>query len=85
MASIGHSGIFNIAGQELISMGGIIAQSVIASGKTPTIVKGDSPISIRNPSISKALEMLDYWTPRISIKEGIAELVEYFQKEEHAA
>lgn len=80
IAALGSEGfeIFNLAGDELVTLGRILDLSVEVSGHRPHIVERD-PVtaSIRNPLSTKAQRML-LWHPEISIESGIAELNAYF-------
>jgi UDP-glucose 4-epimerase len=80
VAALGRGGfeIFNLAGDELVTLGRILDLSARVSGCRPHVVERD-PIaaSIRNPVSTKANRMLR-WHPEISIESGIAELNAYF-------
>jgi nucleoside-diphosphate-sugar epimerase len=79
-AALGSDGfeIFNLAGDELVTLERILDLSAGVSGCRPHIVERD-PVaaSVRNPVSTKANRMLR-WHPEISIESGIAELNAYF-------
>jgi UDP-glucose 4-epimerase len=80
IAALGYDGfeIFNLAGDELVTLGRILELSAEVSGCRPRVVERDrESASIRNPVSTKANKMLR-WRPEISIETGVAELNAYF-------
>jgi UDP-glucose 4-epimerase len=79
MASLGHPGfeVFNLAGNELVTLGRVLDVSADVTARQPKIVERDpAAVSIRNPVSEKAQRVLG-WTPEISIEAGIAEINAY--------
>lgn len=76
LAAIGQVGfdVFNISGDELLSLEAIIERSAGVLGRHPHVIERDpSAITIRNPDNAKAGRVLQ-WHPRIGIEEGLASL-----------
>jgi len=68
--------IFNLCGNELVTLGEVIETSARLLERNPVVVEGDPhAVSIRNPDNSKARAQLQ-WTPRIDLAEGLASLRE---------
>jgi len=80
VASLGHPGfdIFNLAGDELVTLGRVLGLACEASGRSPTIVEKDpAAASVRNPVSDKAKSVLA-WEPAVSIEAGVRGLNDYF-------
>ena len=76
LAAVGHIGfdVFNISGDELVSLETLINRSSEILGQRPTVVERDpAAVTIRNPDNAKARQVL-HWSPRIHINEGLATL-----------
>ncbi len=68
--------IFNLSGNNLITLGDIIKQSSILLNRTPQITeKSPENTSIRNPDNQKAFQILG-WQPKIALPEGLLTLLE---------
>ena len=79
VASLGNPGfeIFNLAGDELVTLGRILELSALITGRQPRVTERDpEAASIRNPVSEKAKKMLG-WQPEVSIESGIAEINAY--------
>ncbi|OGD63361.1 hypothetical protein A2160_02660 [Candidatus Beckwithbacteria bacterium RBG_13_42_9] len=77
IASLGHKGfeIFNLGGNELITLKDIIETSLNLLGKKPKIVQSNpGETSIRNISNAKIKKALG-WQPEISLKIGLKTLL----------
>ena len=76
LAAVGRSGyeIFNISGEQLITLQDIIEESAQLLTRRPHVIeRRPDAFSIRNPDNRKAREILG-WTPRISLREGLSTL-----------
>jgi nucleoside-diphosphate-sugar epimerase len=76
LAAVGHRGfdVFNISGDELVSLEMLIERSAEILGTMPSVVELDpAAVTVRNPDNAKAREVL-HWSPRIPIEEGLATL-----------
>jgi UDP-glucose 4-epimerase len=76
LAAAGRQGfaVFNLTGDELITLGEVVRVCSAVCGRPVTVVEGDpGRISIRNAANGKARGELG-WQPRISLHEGLAEL-----------
>jgi len=66
--------VFNLSGDELISLGDVIAESSAVAGTAPAISeKAPTEVSIRNPDNSK-LRKTTGWSQQISLREGLETL-----------
>jgi nucleoside-diphosphate-sugar epimerase len=76
IASLGHEGfdVFNISGDELVSLGDVIEQSASILGRQPKVLELDpSAVTVRNPDNAKARKVLG-WSPQLRIEQGLASL-----------
>lgn len=74
--AIGRGGYetFNLSGDELITLGDIIAASAELLGRTPFVSEGNPlAISVRNPDNRQAREALG-WGPAIGLRDGLRTL-----------
>ena len=77
LAALGRQGheTFNLSGDTLVSLGDIIKESAAILGRSPKVVERDpSAISIRNPSNTKARDVLG-WRPAIGLRQGLMTLL----------
>lgn len=77
LRAVGRTGfeIFNLSGDEIVTLGDVIKQSAAILGKNPKIEeKNAQVVSVRNPENAKALKVLG-WAPKIKLKEGLATLL----------
>ena len=85
-SAIGRTGyeVFNLSGNELITLQDIIDHSSQFFGRRPEVQETNpNSVSIRNPDNSKARNVLG-WTPVVSLSDGLATLVESGSEPEHA-
>lgn len=85
-SAIGRPGfeVFNLSGNELISLEGIIKSSSIFWGRSPQVRETNpTSISIRNPDNAKARRVLG-WEPVISLADGLSTLTDSSNGTEHA-
>ena len=85
-SAIGRTGfeLFNLSGNELISLEDIIERSSQFFGRSPEVRETNpASVSIRNPDNSKARSVLG-WEPVISLADGLATLTESSHGTEHA-
>lgn len=79
LRSIGRKGfdIFNLSGDLLITLSGVIEQSAILLNRHPRVIEKDSQnMSIRNPDNRKSRQVLD-WQPVIDLQSGLKSLLEH--------
>ncbi len=79
LASIGQPGFstFNLNGNDLVTIGDIIATSAELLARTPEVIQASPDDWVqRNPSNALAVSTLD-WSPRHNIAQGIREVAEY--------
>lgn len=79
LASIGQPGFctFNLSGNDMVTIGDIIASSAELLGRTPEVVQGSPDEWVqRNPSNALAVSKLN-WTPQYDITRGLREVAEY--------
>ena len=79
LASIGQPGFntFNLNGNDLVTIGDIIATSAELLSRTPEVIQASPDDWVqRNPSNALAVSTLD-WSPRYNIVQGIREVAEY--------
>ncbi len=81
-AALGRTGfeIFNLTGDQNVSLGDVICTAAQAFGKNPAFAETapDRP-SVRNPPNSKAREAL-HWQPRVALEEGLREVASFWGK-----
>jgi len=85
-SAIGRTGfeVFNISGNELISLRDIIERSCEFFGRSPEVRETNpNSVSIRNPDNSKARSVLG-WEPAFTLADGLATLTEPSHGTEHA-
>lgn len=76
LAAVGHVGhaIFNLASDCTVTLGHIIDESKRIHGTSPRVIESSpEKISLRNPSNSKAKQILS-WSPVISLSDGLKSL-----------
>jgi UDP-glucose 4-epimerase len=76
LASLGRSGfeIFNLSGDQLVSLGQVVEESMEIHDREPAIVEMNAAAaSIRNPDNGKARAKLG-WSPRMDLHEGLLSL-----------
>lgn len=77
IASVGVSGyeILNISGDKTVTLGEIITESNLLTGRSPKVVEvAPEKVSLRNPTNKKAKRVLS-WSPKISITDGLRSLL----------
>jgi len=68
--------VFNLSGNDLISLGDVIGTSADLLGRSPQILEGKpEAVSIRNPDNGKAQRELG-WAPQRNLRQGLATLME---------
>ncbi len=66
--------VFNLTGNELVTLGGIISESVRLQGRSPAVdERTPGRVSIRNIDNAKARRQLG-WEPRTSLRQGLESL-----------
>jgi len=79
IASIGQLGFstFNLSGNDLVTIGDIIATSAKLLSRAPEVIQASPPDWVqRNPSNALAVKILG-WSPRYDIAKGIREVAEF--------
>jgi len=79
LASIGQLGFstFNLSGNDLVTIGDIIATSAKLLSRTPEVIQASPDDWVqRNPSNALAVETLG-WSPQHDISQGILEVAEF--------
>ena len=76
-ASLGHAPgfeVFNLTGNELVTLGGIISESVRLHGRSPAVdERTPERVSVRNIDNAKARRQLG-WEPRTGLRQGLESL-----------
>jgi nucleoside-diphosphate-sugar epimerase len=76
LAAVGHTGfdVFNISGDELVSLADLIDASAAMLGVTPEVIERDpTAVTVRNPDNAKAKRVLG-WAPALDLAAGLATL-----------
>ena len=77
LAAVGLPGyeILNISGDNTVTLGEIINESKLLTGRLPKVVEVTAEkVSLRNPTNKKAKSILN-WTPKISLTDGLRSLL----------